>query len=236
LPAAGPRVHMAYHAGEPGDSGSGGILVAEPGDGLPAVSLRRQFATIVAPDAPDERLQAALRIAARSPLAPSLSDQAVWVRARPLHVLIADDNAVNTRVLDLVLRRAGHTTIIVHDGEQALDAMSGDDFDVVLMDLNMPVMTGIEAAKLYRFGAIGRSHLPIAGLTADVTNEVQRRCLDAGMDCCLLKPIEPGILLDALDALTGGLRRRPRRRRAGRRRPSRTLLNTPGSGAASRQR
>ena len=201
-PAAGARVRVAYHAGELG--GSGGILVAEPGDGLPAVSLRQQFATIVAPDAPDERLQAALRIAARSPLAPSLSDQAVWIRARPLHVLIADDNAVNTRVLDLVLRRAGHTTIIVQDGEQALDAMSGDDFDVVLMDLNMPVMTGIEAAKLYRFGAIGRPHLPIVGLTADVTNEVQRRCLDAGMDRCLLKPIEPGTLLDALDALTGG--------------------------------
>jgi two-component system sensor histidine kinase RpfC len=199
--AAAPRVRVAYHAGEPG--GSGGILVAEPGDGLPAVSLRQQFATIVAPDAPDERFQAALRIAARIPVARSLSDQAVWLRARPLHVLIADDNTVNTRVLDLVLRRAGHTTIIVHDGEQAMDAMDEDDFDVVLMDLNMPVMTGIEAVKLYRFGAIGRPHLPIVGLTADVTNEIQRRCLDAGMDRCLLKPIEPGTLLDALDALTG---------------------------------
>jgi len=206
-PAAGPRLRVACQADDL--DCSGGILVAEPGDGLPAVSLRQQFATIIAPDALDERLQAALRIAARSSLVPSLSDQAVWVRARPLHVLIADDNAVNTRVLDLVLRRAGHTTIIVRDGEQALDAMNGDDFDVVLMDLNMPVMTGIEAAKLYRFGAIGRPHLPIAGLTADVTNEVQRRCLDAGMDRCLLKPIEPGTLLDALDALTGAAEETP---------------------------
>ena len=201
--AAGPRLRVSCQAGDLDSGASGGILVAEPGDGLPAMSLRQQFATIVAPDAPDERLQAALRIAARSPLAPTLRDQAVWVRARRLHVLIADDNAVNTRVLDLVLRRAGHTTIIVGDGEQALDAMNDQDFDVVLMDLNMPVMTGSDAAKLYRFGAIGRPHLPIIGLTADVTNEVQKRCLDAGMDRCLLKPIEPGILLDALDALTG---------------------------------
>ncbi len=201
--AAGPRLHLCYPAGDLESSGNGGVLVAEPGNGLPAVSLRQQFATIVPPDAPDERLQAVLRIAARSPLTPTLRDQAVWVRARPLHVLIADDNAVNTRVLDMVLRRAGHTTIIVGDGEQALDAMSEQDFDMVLMDLNMPVMTGIDAAKLYRFGAIGRPHLPIIGLTADVTNEVQRRCLDAGMDRCLLKPTEPGVLLDALDALAG---------------------------------
>ncbi|MGI4946486.1 MAG: ATP-binding protein [Janthinobacterium lividum] len=198
--AGGPWLRLSGQADDPDN---GGVLVAEPGDGLPAVSLRQRFATIVAPDAPEERLQAALRIAAKSPLTPTLRDQAVWVRTRPLHVLIADDNVVNTRVLDLVLRRAGHTTIIVGDGEQALDAMNDQDFDVVLMDLNMPVMTGSDAAKLYRFGAIGRPHLPIIGLTADVTNEVQRRCLDAGMDRCLLKPIEPGILLDALDALTG---------------------------------
>ena len=201
--AAGPRLRLTGQAGDFHGGGKGSILVADPGDGLPPVSLRQQFATIVAPDAPDEHLQAALRIAGRSHSTPGLSDQAVWVRARSLHVLIADDNAVNTRVLDLVLRRAGHTTTTVRDGEQALDAMSGEDFDVVLMDLNMPVMTGIEAAKLYRFSAIGRPHLPIVGLTADVTNEVQRRCLDAGMDRCLLKPIEPGELLDALDALTG---------------------------------
>ena len=201
--AAGRQVRLTFQATEPGSSGEGGILIAEPGEGLPPVNLRQRFVTIVPPDAPDARLAAALRIAARGPSAPSLSDQAVWVRARPLRVLIADDNAVNTRVLDLVLRRAGHTTIIVRDGEQALDAMNEYDLDVVLMDLNMPVMTGLDAVKLYRFGAIGRTHLPIVGLTADVTNEVQKRCLDAGMDRCLLKPIEPEVLLDALDALTG---------------------------------
>ena len=201
--AAGPQVFMAFQTGNLDSGCQGGILVAEPGEGLPAVSLRQRFVTIIPPGAPDEVLAAALRIAARRPLATSLSDPAVWVRARPLRVLIADDNAVNTRVLELVLRRAGHVAAIVRDGERALDAMNGHDFDVVLMDLNMPVMTGIEAAKLYRFGAIGRPHLPIVGLTADITNEVQRRCLEAGMDRCLLKPIEPGILLDALDALTG---------------------------------
>ncbi len=183
--------------------GAGGtILVAEPdAAGLPSLDLRQRFATIVSADASDTRLAAALRIAARHPAAAGLPDQTVWVRTRPLHVLVADDNAVNTRVLDLILRRAGHATTIVRDGEQALDAMNGSRFDVVLMDVNMPVMTGLDAVKLYRFGALGRPHLPVIGLTADVTSETQRCCREAGMDQCLLKPIEPGVLLDAIDVL-----------------------------------
>ena len=180
----------------------GTILVTEmDAAGLPPLDLRQRFATTLPADASDARLAAALRIAARRLAAAGLPDQTIWTRARPLHVLIADDNAVNTRVLDLILRRAGHSTAIVRDGEQALDAMNGSRFDVVLMDVNMPVMTGLDAVKLYRFGALGRPHLPVIGLTADVTSETQLSCREAGMDQCLLKPIEPGVLLDAIDVL-----------------------------------
>lgn len=211
--AAGPRVlltSMAAAAAQGASHGAdGGILVMEPGAGLPPLEVQQQFATVVPSNASDEGLAAALRIAARHPAAVA-PDQTVWARARPLHVLVADDNAVNTRVVDLILRRAGHSTTIVRDGEQALDAMNGERFDVVLMDVNMPVMTGLDAVKLYRFGALGRPHLPVIGLTADVTNEVQRRCREAGMDQCLLKPIEPGVLLDAIDLLAASHDAQPR--------------------------
>lgn len=211
--AAGPQVLLtslaAAVAEGAGRDADGGILVAEPGAGLPPLEVRQRFATVVPSDASDGSLAAALRIAARH-LAAVSPDQAMWTRARPLHVLIADDNAVNTRVVDLILRRAGHATTIVRDGEAALDAMNGGGFDVVLMDVNMPVMTGLDAVKLYRFGALGLPHLPVIGLTADVTNEVQRRCREAGMDQCLLKPIEPGVLLDALDALAASHGAQPR--------------------------
>jgi two-component system sensor histidine kinase RpfC len=211
--AAGPRVLLTSMAADAakgtGQGADGGILVAEPSAGLPPLEVQQRFATVVPSDASDGSLAAALRIAARHPAAMS-PDQAMWTRPRPLRVLVADDNAVNTRVVDLILRRAGHSTTIVRDGEAALDAMTEGGFDMVLMDVNMPVMTGLDAVKLYRFGALGLPHLPVIGLTADVTNEIQRRCREAGMDRCLLKPIEPGVLLDALDALAASHGAQPR--------------------------
>ena len=75
------------------------------------------------------------------------------------------------------------------------------EFDLVLMDVNMPVMNGIEAAKLYRFAALGRPHVPVVALTADATVEVARRCEEAGMDACITKPIEPNRLLEIIATL-----------------------------------
>jgi len=70
-----------------------------------------------------------------------------------------------------------------------------------LMDVNMPVMNGIEATKLYRFAALGRPHVPVVALTADATEEVARRCEEAGMDACITKPIEPNRLLEVIATL-----------------------------------
>jgi two-component system sensor histidine kinase RpfC len=75
------------------------------------------------------------------------------------------------------------------------------EFDLVLMDVNMPVMNGIEATKLYRFAALGRPHVPVVALTADATEEVARRCEEAGMDACVTKPIEPVRLLEIIATL-----------------------------------
>ena len=65
----------------------------------------------------------------------------------------------------------------------------------------MPVMNGIEATKLYRFAALGRPHVPVVALTADATEEVARRCEEAGMDACITKPIEPNRLLEIIATL-----------------------------------
>ena len=98
-------------------------------------------------------------------------------------------------VVTKILERAGHRATIVNDGEAALDVLNVREFDLVLMDVNMPVMNGIEATKLYRFASLGRPRIPIVALTADATAEVGRRCEEAGMDACVTKPIEPRRLL-----------------------------------------
>lgn len=120
------------------------------------------------------------------------------------HVLIADDNAVSRRVLVMMLEAAGHTVTAFADGEAALDALEYQEerFDIVLMDVNMPIMNGLEATKLYRFMALGQPHLPIVGLTADATPEAAERCLEAGMDLCVTKPISPAALANLVEQLT----------------------------------
>ncbi len=178
------------------------VLVEEVDPGFSPVEVRQRFCSVLSRDASDEDLVSAVRIATRRQVTADAAAGTIWKRPRPLRVLVADDNSVNIRVLEMVLERAGHSALVVTDGEQALDAMMEGDFDVVLMDVNMPVMDGVEATQLYRFNTAGRARLPILGLTADVSGEVYRRCQDAGMDDCLLKPIEPSLLLDALDAAT----------------------------------
>ena len=95
-----------------------------------------------------------------------------------LRILVADDSRMNCAVIAKILERAGYEAEIVSDGEAALDALEAGSFDVVLMDLHMPVMTGIEAAKLYRFISLGERRVPILALTVDATLETAARCAD----------------------------------------------------------
>ena len=90
---------------------------------------------------------------------------------------------------------------LVDNGEAALDALNAHAFDIVLMDVNMPVMNGIEATKLYRFASLGMPRIPIVALTADATAEASARCEEAGMDACVTKPIEPARLIEMIESL-----------------------------------
>ncbi len=120
---------------------------------------------------------------------------------REFNILVAEDNRTNQMVTRKILERAGHKVSIVDDGELAVSALTEQSFDVVLMDVNMPNMNGIEATKLYRFASLGQPHVPIIALTADATEEARQRCLEAGMDACATKPIEPAVLLQLIDDL-----------------------------------
>src|ERR1700733_3175045 len=102
-------------------------------------------------------------------------------------------------VIAKILERVGHVPALVDDGQAALEALQRGHFDVVLMDVNMPGMNGIEATKLYRFASLGQARVPIIALTADATPYAQKRCREAGMDGYATKPIEPIQLLKVID-------------------------------------
>ena len=134
-----------------------------------------------------------------------------------LNILVADDNSVNRRVIAKILERAGHDATFVENGELALDALDAQDFDLVIMDMHMPVMGGLEATRLYRMANLDRPHLPIIALTADATRAARQEADEAGTDACLTKPVEVGSLLETIDTLVAveagaapGAMRRPR--------------------------
>jgi two-component system sensor histidine kinase RpfC len=122
--------------------------------------------------------------------------------AKKLRVLVADDNPINREVISKILERAGHSVTTVHDGEQALDALERERYEIVLLDRNMPGMGGAEALQALRLMTRGRERLPVIMLSADVTLEAKREALEAGADAFLPKPIEALKLLDEIQALT----------------------------------
>ncbi|MEO9635163.1 MAG: ATP-binding protein [Parasphingorhabdus sp.] len=119
-----------------------------------------------------------------------------------VRVLIADDNRTNQMVLETILSNAGHEVTAVADGDKALEELEKSAFDIVFLDVNMPIMGGIECCKLWRQIEGPRKHIPIIGLTADSTEETEKRCLDAGMDLRMTKPIEAQELMDVIASQT----------------------------------
>jgi two-component system sensor histidine kinase RpfC len=181
------------------------ILVSDEfADGLPSSDTRRRFVTVLADPAEPAALATALRIARgnmNSERPEDLRSMDIVAAEHSLSILVAEDKRTNQIVIAKILDRAGHRVTIVDNGEAALDILEMQEFDLVLMDINMPVMNGIEATKLYRFANLDRPHVPVVALTADATEDVARRCEEAGMDACVTKPIEPNRLLEVIAAL-----------------------------------
>jgi two-component system, sensor histidine kinase and response regulator len=120
-------------------------------------------------------------------------------------VLVVEDNAVNREVARRFLERLGCTPVVVPDGKAALEACALRDFDLILMDVQMPVMDGLEATReLRRREADTGTRTPVVALTASAMSGELSRCLSAGMDGLLTKPIEVARLREVLKQYVGG--------------------------------
>jgi signal transduction histidine kinase/CheY-like chemotaxis protein/HPt (histidine-containing phosphotransfer) domain-containing protein len=121
---------------------------------------------------------------------------------RQLRVLLAEDNEVNQRVATLLLQKLGHSTDVVSNGEEAVAAVRDSAYDVVLMDVQMPVMDGLEATRRIRAELPADRQPRIVAMTANAMVEDRDDAAEAGMDDYLAKPVRPDELRAALDRVT----------------------------------
>jgi two-component system, sensor histidine kinase RpfC len=123
-------------------------------------------------------------------------------KIRGARVLVAEDNPTNQRVAQLILESGGHVVTIVNNGEAALDALERGGFDLALFDLSMPLVSGLEALKLYRFAS--SKPIPILILSANVTAESIDECQRAGAAEFIPKPLRASYVLDAIERHLAG--------------------------------
>jgi signal transduction histidine kinase/DNA-binding response OmpR family regulator len=112
--------------------------------------------------------------------------------SRSLRVLLVEDTEQNRMVATLFLKKRGHTTVVANNGIEALALLERDDFDIVLMDVQMPEMDGFETTRIIRdpMSAMRRHDIPIVAMTAHAMREDMERCIDAGMDAFISKPMD----------------------------------------------
>ena len=126
----------------------------------------------------------------------------------PLHVLLAEDSLVNQKLAIGLMEKHGHSVVVANNGKEAIAALASDQFDVVLMDVEMPEMDGLEATAVIRVKErqTGK-HVPIIAMTAHAMKGDRERCLEAGMDDYVSKPIRAQQLFDTLRSVLQDRRR-----------------------------
>ncbi|HEX9903318.1 MAG TPA: two-component regulator propeller domain-containing protein [Acidobacteriota bacterium] len=125
-------------------------------------------------------------------------------QARQLNILLAEDNAINQKMVERILQKNGHRVRIASDGLEVLSALPTESFDLILMDVQMPHMDGCQATVSIRqeekkTGA----HIPIVAMTAHAMKEDKERCLASGMDDYISKPIKPELLIEVINRIAG---------------------------------
>jgi CheY-like chemotaxis protein/HPt (histidine-containing phosphotransfer) domain-containing protein len=124
--------------------------------------------------------------------------------SRALRVLVAEDNPTNQKLVSALLDQRGHHVTMVSNGRQAVERAAQESFDVILMDVQMPEMSGLEATVAIRTAERGTGrHLPIVALTARAMAGDREQCLAAGMDAYAAKPVRAEELFAAIDAIVG---------------------------------
>ncbi|SDE39060.1 Signal transduction histidine kinase [Kordiimonas lacus] len=133
------------------------------------------------------------------------SDMAVLEASasRKLRILVADDNLINQRIIDNMLGKLGHELVAVENGAQACGLAEEQDFDLILMDIQMPVLGGIDATKWIRAMDGDKARVPIVGCTADAFPEQIERFRQAGMEDVVTKPINRKRLLMVINQVLG---------------------------------
>lgn len=121
---------------------------------------------------------------------------------RHLKILVVDDNGVNRLLLKKSLEKRGHVIALAEDGQQAVDIVAAQDFDIIIMDMQMPVMGGEDATRLIRQFAPPRNSVPIIALTADAIVEHREKYMESGLDDFLTKPIDWNQLFHTLEQHT----------------------------------
>jgi PAS domain S-box-containing protein len=179
------------------------LLAAEPeSEHLAGVAAELGIGAILAKPFTPARLHDAARQLLGAPAPQPARSAPVAGRLQGLRILLVEDNPINQEVAHYILAHAGARLDIADNGQAAVSLLAeGGTWDAVLMDLQMPVMTGFEATMAIR--GMGLSALPIVAMTANATDEDRRRALAAGMDAHLAKPIDVDELIDTLARLTG---------------------------------
>jgi two-component system sensor histidine kinase/response regulator len=137
---------------------------------------------------------------AAPPSAAAARALALGANGRRVRILLVEDNVVNQRVASGLLTRRGHYVTLAQDGREALALLEHETFDVVLMDLQMPVMGGLEATIALRRRELGTGrHLRVVAMTAHAMSADRDRCLAAGMDGYISKPVEPPVLFAVVE-------------------------------------
>lgn len=119
-----------------------------------------------------------------------------------LNILVGEDNVTNQKVLTKTLEYAGHTVHISGNGDEVLDALEEGKYDLMILDMFMPVMDGLEVVKIYRYTCQTEEQIPIIILTANATQEAATACEEVGVDAFLTKPVESAKLLEVIGAVT----------------------------------
>ncbi|WP_291844832.1 ATP-binding protein [Maricaulis sp.] len=137
-----------------------------------------------------------LRLADRAP--DELADDPLYARLLGLRLLLVEDNFINRQVARAFLKPLHMKIVEVENGQAALDALAGETFDLVLMDVRMPIMGGLEATRRLRDSEQGWREIPVIALTADASQQDADTCLDAGMDAYASKPLKATALFEAI--------------------------------------
>ena len=145
-----------------------------------------------------------LPLAAEVPTERETSFDIATAAPRKLRILLAEDNAANQKLASYILQDRGHLVDIAGEGQEALYFTEQNRYDVIVMDMQMPDMDGLEAAGVIRKREAGGSRVPIIAMTAHAMRDDRERCLEAGMDGYLAKPVNGHEMIALVESLAAG--------------------------------